>query len=204
MGLVSASSSITRYKVEGELEAPVSDKIESALKTYSFEENEEDYTEKSVGWTTIESPYIPRFETEKYTIGSYLVFALRVDKKTIPTKIIKKYYAIEMEKRLKETGRKFLSRNEKKMLKDHIMNILALRIPATPSIYDLVWNYEEKRLWFFATQKSANEELETLFFKTFNLMLVRLFPYTVADLSFNFNESEKDILNRLAPVSFNK
>ena len=66
------------------------------------------------------------------------------------------------------------------MIKDHVINLLNLRIPATPNIYDVIWNYEEASLWFFTNLKAANEELETLFAKSFNLKLIRVFPYTAA------------------------
>ena len=53
---------------------------------------------------------------------------------------------------------KYLARDEKKMLKESVISALTLRIPATPKVYDLIWNYEDCLLWFFSTLKSANDE----------------------------------------------
>ena len=107
-----------------------------------------------------------------------------------------------MGRRLAETGREFLSKNEKSEIREHVKTTLSLRIPATPNIYDIVWDYEGGKLWFFSNLKAANEELETLFSKTFKLTLIRIFPYTMANLLADLAEPEKDRLAKLAPTAF--
>jgi recombination associated protein RdgC len=109
-----------------------------------------------------------------------------------------------MLKMLSESGRKYLNKTEKRMVKDRVYSILLRRYPATPKIYDLIWNYEAGFLWFFSNQKAANEELETLFSKTFQLSLIRLFPYTIADLNAGFSDSQKEQLNTLSPTQFSE
>jgi hypothetical protein len=86
------------------------------------------------------------------------------------------------------------------MIKDHVMNELCMRIPATPNIYDLVWNYEDSSVWFFSNLKAANEELETLFSKSFDLSLIRIFPFTAAYLSSEISDSQRDKLQQLSPT----
>lgn len=201
MSLLSSTASITRYRVDGKIESNLLETIYTGLKEQMIPEIE-DASEKVVGWTSFDNPFNPNFEGSSFSIGNYLIFSLRIDKKTIPPKIIKKYYEIEMNKRLKESGREYLSRQEQKMAKDHVINVLALRIPATPNIYDLVWNYEESVLWFFSNLKAANEELEDLFFKSFKLNIIRLFPYTVAHFSAGLSDLELDSLNQLQPAGF--
>jgi hypothetical protein len=120
-----------------------------------------------------------------------------MDKKAIPSKVINKKFGKEIKKRMKESGRDFLSRNEKKQIKEDVIRGLSLCIPATPNVYDILWNYEKSSLCFFSTQKSANEAFEIFFNKSFKLSLVRRFPYTAAQEF--LTDSEKDILNRLTP-----
>ena len=202
MGLLSSSVSITRYKVEGALEKPIVETVTAALKKNSISEIDDHASEMSVGWTSFNNPYQPNFEGASFVFGTYLVFSLRIDKKTIPSKIIQKYYTIEMAKKLEATGRRYLSQNEKKMIKDHVVNILSLRVPATPNIYDVLWNYEGASLWFFSNLKAANEELESLFSKSLKLTLIRLFPYTTAQLESGLSDSELDVLTKLTPSKF--
>ncbi len=201
MGILSSSVSITRYKVEGKLKAPVTQTVEESLKQYAIPEIDGVASDKTVGWTSLENPYQPDFNGASFVFGTIFVFTLRIDKKTIPSKIIQKNYTIEQNRILKKTGRRYLARDEKKMLKDQVINALSLRIPATPHLYDVVWNYDESTVWFLSNLKAANEALETLFLKTFKCVLVRLFPYTLADLESNLSEANRDRLTKIAPTS---
>lgn len=202
MGLLSSAVSITRYNVQGAIEEPIIETIHSGLKRNAIRTTDDDTSEKRVGWTSFDSPFEPNFEGSSFLIGSHLVFSLRIDKKVIPPKIIKKYCAIEEAKRLAESGQEYLSRTEKKMTREHVVDVLVSRIPSTPNIYDLIWNYEDSSLWFFSNLKSANEELETLFLLSFNLTLVRLFPHTTADLMIGLSDAERDMLAKLSPTDF--
>jgi DNA recombination-dependent growth factor C len=202
MGILSSSVSITRYKVEGKLKAPVTQTIEDALKQYAIPESEAVGSDKTVGWTSLDNPYQPDFNGASFVFGTVFIFTLRIDKKTIPPRIIQKNYIIEQNRLLKKTGRRYLAQDEKKMLKDQIINALSLRIPATPHLYDVVWNYDESTVWFLSNLKAANETLETLFLKTFKCVLVRLFPYTLADLESDLSPAGRDRLSKITPTTF--
>ncbi|MFZ0611213.1 MAG: exonuclease [Desulfobacterales bacterium] len=201
MGVLSQSVSITRYRVEGKLTEPVMETVIDGLRRHAILDIDNDATEKSCGWTSFENPFTPDFEGSTHLFGAYLVFSLRIDKKSIPSKILKKQYIIEEKKRLAASGRQFFSRAEKKLVKEELLHHLSLRIPATPHVYDLIWNYEDGRLWFFSNLKAANEELEALFSESFKLSLIRIFPYTAAELDAGLSDTERNRLNRISPVS---
>jgi len=202
MSLLSASISITRYKVERRLKTPLLENVAVALKKNAISEIDDHSSEKVSGWTSFEKPYQPDFSGSNFVYGAYMVFALRIDKKTIPAKVVQKHFIIESARRLAETGRQYLSRNEKQTIKDHVIEALYLKVPATPHVYDIIWNYEESFLWFFSNLRAANEELETLFLRSFDVTLIRMFPYTAAQLSSDLSDTEKDILLKLAPTNF--
>lgn len=202
MSILSSSVSITRYKVSGKLIAPIIDNISDGLKSNTISEIDNQISDKAVGWTTFDKPFQPDFDGSSFVYGNYFVFALRIDKKNIAAKVLQKHYTIEVAKRMAESGRDFLSKNEKRLVKEHVLSALSLRIPATPNIYDLVWNYENSEVWFFSNLKAANEELEDLFSKSFSLSLIRLFPYTAAELSSNLSDSQLDELQKLSPTQF--
>jgi DNA recombination-dependent growth factor C len=197
MGLLSSRMSITSYQVAGQLDESVHETVYQGLKQHMIPKIEDDGYEATVGWTSFETPYAPHFEGYSFVFGTSMVFALRIDKKSIPPKLIQKHYALYVAKRLADTGRHYLSGNEKKSIKDHVVNTLVHRIPATPNVYDLVWDYDTASLWFFSNLKAANEALETLFIKSFNLQLIRLFPYTTADRMAGLSDKERDVLRKL-------
>lgn len=202
MGILSSAVSITRYKVEGKLQEPVLDTILNGLELNSVSEIDDDISERAVGWTSFESPFNPDFRGSSFDYGSYLSFSLRIDKKTIPPKVLKKYRDIESARRLAESGRTYLSKDEKQSIKENVTTLFHRKLPATPHVYDVLWNLAGSRLLFFSNLKVANEELETLFFKSFRLTLIRLFPYTIADLTADLSPDERDRLLNLTPTSF--
>jgi len=125
-----------------------------------------------------------------------------MDKKSLSSKIIKKYLYFETLKRLEESGRSHLSANEKKLVKEHVVSVLLLRLPATPNIYDVVWDYEKSMISFFSNNKSVSEDFETLFQRSFNKHLIRIFPYSAADLLSNLSDQERDTLSHLSLTKF--
>lgn len=197
MGLLSASTSVTRYHLEGKLTEPIIDTISGGLKKHAITDIDGEPSEQIAGWTSFKQPYDPVFEGSSFIIGSYVVFSLRIDKKTVPAKLIQKHCQAEWGKRLKALARDFLSRAEKKNIKESVVARLNTTMPATPHTYDVVWQYETGDLWFFSNLKKANEQFETLFFKSFGLHPIRLIPYTMASLNASLSRDERDQLNQL-------
>jgi recombination associated protein RdgC len=204
MSILSGSVSITRYTVLGKIKAPITENVANGLIEHTIAEIDNQIADQAVGWTSFNSPFQPNFEGSSFVYGSYFVFSLRIDKKNIAPKVLKKHYTIEAAKRMAESGREYLSKTEKKLVKDHVVNGLSLRIPATPNVYDLVWNHEDSLIWFFSNLKAANEELESLFTKSFSLSLIRLFPYTAAELSSGLSDTQRDVLQKISPIHFSK
>jgi len=198
MGLLSSSVSISRYRVEGKFESSILESVRTGLTKNIISQIEDEYAEISVGWTPMESAFEPDFEKFAFSFGTYFAFSLRIDKKSVPSKIIQKYVALEVIKKLKETHRDFLSKNEKTDIKDLITEKLMRQMPSTPNTYDVMWDYENASVLFFATQKAATEELETLFKKSFQLKLIRLFPFTMIECSSTLKDEEKDLAANLA------
>ncbi|MGD9017969.1 MAG: recombination-associated protein RdgC [Desulfobacterales bacterium] len=202
MGLLSSSISLTQYKVQGQLDDPVMETVRKGLQRNAISDIDNDPDAIVSGWTSFKHPFAPDFSGSDLMIGTDFLFSLRIDKKTIPSKVLKKHYLLEMNKQLEKTGREFLSKNEKRDIKDHVVQVLSLRIPATPNIYDIVWRYEEGLLWCFTNLKAANEELETLFNRSFKLGLIRLFPFTTCELTCGLSDVERDSVSTLRPTQW--
>ena len=104
----------------------------------------------------------------------------------------------------KKSGRDFISKQEKSEIKELVIDILMHKIPAIPNVYDVLWNYEEKNLYLYTTQKAANEFFETIFLKTFNLKPIRLFPYTIVETKSKFSNPQKDRIQTLVPLKYSR
>jgi len=202
MSLLGSTVSVTRYLIEDKIEGPLIETITQGLKKNTITDIDSEDMEQSIGWTSFNDPFKPDFEGSSFIIDNFFVFSLRIDRKKVPAKIIQKHYLLAVAKRLSSTGKQYLSRNEKAEIKDDVIQRLTKTIPATPNVYDLLWNYEASSLTFFSNQKAANEELETLFSKSFELHLIRLFPYTTAEFTAGLTDEQRDALGKLSPFSF--
>lgn len=202
MGIQSPTASISRYRVEGKLTTPVLETVRRGLRDNVIADIDKESNDMSIGWTSFHQPYQPSFEGPSFIFGAVFVFSMRVDKKSVPPKLLHKHFMLASAKRLAETGQRYLSRNEKQVLKDHVADRLMRQMPATPHVYDLIWNVEAATVWFFNTLKSTNEALESLFMQSFGVSLIRLFPYTSAELLSGLCDSDRDTLRALKPTKF--
>ena len=200
MSLISSTHSISRYVIIGKIKGSINQEIQKTLIKHSIPKTESVYNEITAGWTPLESPYNPDFEKFSFSFGTFFVFCLRIDKKTIPVKLIQKYMAIEIEKTKKKSGRDFISKNEKSEIKELVTDILMHKVPAIPNLYDILWDYENKNLYLYTTQKAANEFFETIFLKSFKLKPIRLFPYTLIETKSFFPNPQKDKIMNLTPL----
>jgi len=201
MGLISSTHSISRYYIDGEFTDGPAEGVRRGLIENTIPEIENEYDEISAGWTPLETPYKPDFQSASFIFGTYFAFSLRIDKKSIPAKLVQKYIAIEMEKKKKESGRPFISKNEKTEIKEMVIDILMHKTPFIPNIYDVLWDYEDKNLLLFSTQKAANELFETLFFKSFDHKPIKIFPYTIVEKLGRFSNDKKDRVLALSPLN---
>ncbi len=202
MGILSSAMAITRYRVEGKLEGAATETVRWGLKKCAITEIDNEAEDKAAGWTSFESPYFPNFDGASFLFGSLFIFSLRMDRKSVSAKLLKKHISIETADRLAKTRKRFLSKDEKTALKEKVMKDLLVRVPSTPSVYDIVWNYENDSLLFFTTLRAANEQLETLFKRSFNMGLIRIFPFTAADRLAGLSDSERDLLIGLSSTQF--
>jgi recombination associated protein RdgC len=204
MGFLSATVSVSRYHISGKFDTEPMEQVRNGLIKHSIPKLENEYEEIFAGWTPFESPYLPDFEKFSFVFGTYFLFSLRIDKKSIPAKLVQKQMAIEIEKKKTASGREFISKNEKSEIKETVMDVLMNKMPAIPNVYDVLWEYETAALYLLTTQKAANEFFETLFFKSFSLKPVRLFPYTLVETGSVYSASQKDCIMTLTPLHFSR
>ncbi len=204
MGIISSTVSVCRYHIEGTFEDSVMEKVKTGLLKHTIPGIESEYDEVLAGWTSYENPYSPDFETDSFIFGRYFVFSMRIDKKNVPLKLVKKHMALEAAKKKEKTNRNFLSKNEKSELKGQVVDMLMRKMPSIPSTYDILWDYEAATLYFFSTQKAANEFFQTLFLKSFDLNAISIFPYTMIEKRSGFSASEKDKMFNLSLIKYSR
>jgi len=74
MGVLSSSVSITQYKVEGRLPAPVNETVLQGLQKHSITEIDNESEEVVSGWAAFENPYEAEFKPAGVSIDTRFVF----------------------------------------------------------------------------------------------------------------------------------
>ena len=66
MSLLSSAICITRYRVNGKLDGPISDAVYSGLRKNMLPDIEDIESAQSAGWTSFQDPFTPSFEGSSF------------------------------------------------------------------------------------------------------------------------------------------
>lgn len=183
MGILSASVSLTRYRIVEQVPDRIWPNIPDLLIKFAFQEIDNNAEERSYGWACLDNMLDTNWETAAPQKGSYFTFALRLDTRRIPPAVMKKHYTLELEKliqNMQEQGKKFVSKEQKKELKEQIrLKLLAKTFPI-PAQFDVFWNVGTNRVYLASTTDKIKEMFEELFTQTFELHLEAQTPYFLA------------------------
>lgn len=177
MGLLKGTWSFTRYRVIGDLPGQFNDFLDEGLKKNAFSNFMGQNAEKSIGWTSLENVLDTDFSYAKYKCGAYLIFALRVDRRTVPPALLK-LRIMEAEKgHLAESGKKKLYRHEREVIKERVQLELRTKALNIPAFYEVCWIPEKNCLLFGSLSANAIEDFEKHFKESFHLPLQPFLPW---------------------------
>ena len=64
MGLLSTTTSVTQYQVEGQLDEPIIDAVANGLKKQTIFDIDGDPSQVAVGWTSFKTPFLETFSIQ--------------------------------------------------------------------------------------------------------------------------------------------
>jgi DNA recombination-dependent growth factor C len=182
MGIYTGAASYQRYRTGDKLPDNIKEFVLEKLKEFPFKEiNPATITEKSMGWVSAENMASTFFDDMHFSKEPYLVFALRVDTRRIPALAAKAAFLGEEIKFKENTGKDKLAKHDRDMLKEEVWQSLLKKALPTPVVYDVCWNTKTEEIFFFSNSKSANDEFITFFYRSFDVKLVPLVPYDLAE-----------------------
>lgn len=187
MGFLSATVTFTRYRVEGELSGNFWKSAVEKMESLKFRENGAGIENDSYGWVSVRDPYSATTNMDDIAYGNYLLAAIRVEQRSVPVAVIKKYCSIEEKRVLEEKDIKRLPTRVRKEIRDKVrFELLAKTIPV-PRIVELLWDISSGQVLLFSCQERNREIAEDLFYRTFEIRLKPVIPYTIAE---EFAESQ--------------
>ena len=176
MGLLKGNFSFARFHVEGQLPQAFFNFVNNRIKANSFRETPKSTEEKRSGWVSITDILDADFEKANYSLGDYLIFSLRIDRKMIPPKLMKIKVMEEEKQFLAQSGKTRINKQMAAGIKDKVKLELLTRLDPVPSFYDVCWALGQNTVYFSSLADKVADDFTDLFKKTFSLGLSRMLP----------------------------
>src|SRR5512137_520324 len=148
MGILKGSLTFTRYAIGENLPERFLDFAQERLTRHAFSSLETSERQKIMGWTSLEDILDTSFSYARYVKGDFLLFSLRVDRKTVPPSLLKVEALTAERKYLAETGKDRLYREQKQDMRDRLQLAILQKSLPVPAFYDICWSLSGKWLIF--------------------------------------------------------
>ncbi len=189
MGLLKGQLTFSRYRVAGDLPANPREFIDKQIKLFSFKDLLSE-NEKIMGWTSLENVLDTDFEYANYLLDDYIIFSLRIDRKTVPASLLRLKTLEEEQSRMKEKSVERLYKAERNDIRDAVHLNLLKKTPPVPSFHEVCWSISQMWVIFGSHSEKVTDDFEDLFKRTFSLKLIPSVPW-------NPSYMEPDMITRI-------
>jgi recombination associated protein RdgC len=182
MGLLKGPLTFSRFTVAGALPTDFGDMVQRQIRRYAFQDLAAEGQEKILGWTGIANVLDTDFQNATYVWGDYLLFSLRIDRRSVPPSLLK-IRALEAEQQhLRETGRRKIDKTAREQIRESLRQDLLRRLPPTPSFHEVCWSVSSGRLLFTSLAEKVMQDFQDLFKASFDLVPLPFAPWSPQDL----------------------
>lgn len=184
MAILSGAMTVRRYRVVGAQPDNWRDVYRERLEEFAFREPpNETGKEEHEGWVQVHSLLDTTFEDfNRWLYNQYAVFALRVDKKSLPARLFNAHLAKKCEAWCKEQGTERCPSAVKKQLKEEMEQDWLRKTLPRVATTECCWNVVDGWLVLHSLSESASDRFRKRFFRTFGLKLVPWSPLEWLDV----------------------
>ena len=201
--IVSSSISFTRFRIIDPIPSELLTQIPDKLRQFAFRDIDDLPEMQAYGWVCFEDMLDREWRTAPPQKGNYVTFSLRLDTRRIPPAIIKKQLSLALKaekEKMQAQGKKFISRERKKELKEQVLLRLRQRFLPTPAEFNVVWEPDRNEVWFASTQGKMIDLFMEAFLNSFELHLEQITPYSLAETM--LDEATMSRLDRIEATQF--
>ena len=183
MGFLASSCSFTRFHVIDPVPDGLWAEIPQLLKNGAFLDIDETTESQADGWVSFDDYLDTTWQAGPPQKGAYIAFSLRVDTRRIPAGVARKHLVLALKREKAENeknGKKFISRERRKELKEQVQLSLRRRFLPVPGEFNVIWNTANNEIWFASTQEKVIELFVQRFLATFELHIEQLTPSALA------------------------
>lgn len=196
MSFLKNTVSFTRFRVQG-VSSEIKEQFADKLRQFAFMPIDDSADEKAYGWTSIDDTEDFAFSVSPWK-GNFLCFAFRVDQRKISPAVLKRQVQKaldEEQQKLAEIGRKYISRDRRKEIKEQVkLRLLAKTLPV-PAVFEIVWDTERDCMYFEGTGQKLIDTFTAYFYHTLgkeyarNTDLEQLLPANLAEMIIQDHEN---------------
>ena len=183
MGFLASTCSFTRFRVIDPVPDGLWAEIPQLLKNGAFLDIDETAESQADGWVSFDDYLDTTWQAGPPQKGSYMAFSLRLDIRRIPAGVVRKYLDLALKREKAENeknGKKFISRERRKELKELVQLSLRRRFLPVPGEFNVIWNTANNEIWFASTQEKMIELFAQRFLDTFKLHIEQQIPRYLA------------------------
>lgn len=183
MGVLASTCSFTRFRVIDPVPDGLWAEIPQLLKNGAFLDIDDTTEDQADGWVSFDDYLDTAWQAGPPQKGAYLAFSLRLDIRRVPAGVVRKYLDLALKREKAENeknGRKFISRERRKELKEQVQMALRKRFLPVPGEFNVIWNTANNEIWFASTQEKMIELFAQRFLDTFKLHIEQLTPPDLA------------------------
>jgi hypothetical protein len=177
MGLGKGTLTFSRYRLIGTIPDHFPDFFNGRIRKNAFQTVWRTAEEKATGWTGLEDPLDTEFQYASYAQGRYLLFSLRIDRKSVAPSLLRLRIMEAERNKLSETGQKKLYREQREAIREAVRLELLGRTLPIPSFFEICWSVTENTLIFCSLSDKVFEDLQELFKDSFQLTLCPYMPW---------------------------
>lgn len=183
MSLLSASVSLTRYRIIDEVTDQLLREVPERLKRNAFRDIDHTADERSFGWVSADDWLDSDWRSAPPEKAHYFVFSLRLDTRRIQPAVFKKHVILAERAYLEgiaDEDKRFLSKDRKREIKEQVALKLRARTYPVPAVFEVAWDRRTHRICLATTNGKIRSLFEDQFTLTFELGVEPLTPFFLA------------------------
>ncbi|UCZ57597.1 recombination-associated protein RdgC [Desulfurispirillum indicum] len=179
MGFYSGSISYTPYAVQGEPGIDYMEQMfESLLQNRFVSFDEVDFSESTMGWVSARNFLHNHFiQDEVFPSRDHILISLRLDKKVVPSQMLKALLPEREQQYQRESGKERLTRDDRIFIKEQTRQFLIKQQYPQTKVWDMLYNVPAGRVFFGSTAQAANDLFVEYFRKTFDRKISLVTPH---------------------------
>jgi recombination associated protein RdgC len=198
MGIISGAITVRRFKVVGSVPEEFRELYRERLQEHAFREPAVPAGKEEVeGWVEVQNLLDAGFEDmNRWLMDRYIVLALRVDKKSLPAKLLRATLEKKAQAWCEERGVERCPRAVKDELREELESQWLKRVLPNVSVTEAVWNHIDGYVLVHTTSDATCDRFRRRFHRTFGLQLVPWSPLDFVD-----DDDLRDALLSTSPIT---